>query len=274
MEYARIEREETEMNLTKQDLERLGLTRKGKWQYTITDIEALPENVRAELIDGELFVKMNTPETIHQDILMGLSFQVELYIQKKKGKCHVFPAPFGVQIKKNIYNYVEPDITLICDDEKLHSRGCYGEPDFVIEIVSPSNRKMDYVRKLALYREAGVREYWIVDPKHAYVTVYDLESGTEPTLHPFSERIRVGVYDDLYLDIANRHGTLEEVLTEERQASHAAGLAEGRAEGAKEGETQLARLTAILLQENRTADLARAISDLAYRESLYREKAL
>lgn len=163
---------------------------------------------------------------------MGLSFQVELYIQKKKGKCHVFPAPFGA-------------------------------PDFVIEIVSPSNIKMDYVRKLALYKEAGVREYWIVDPKYERVTVYDLESGAEPTLHPFSERIRVGVYDDLYLDIANRHGTLEAVLAEERQTSRET----AHAEGMKEGENRLAGLTAILLREGRTDDLARAVSDLAYREN-------
>lgn len=278
MEYAKIRNEEAEMDLTEQDLVRLGLTRQGKWQYTISDIEALPENVRAELIDGELFVKMNTPETIHQDILMGLSFQVELYIQKKKGKCHVFPAPFGVQIKKDIYNYVEPDITLICDDEKLNRQGCYGAPDFVVEIVSPSNRKMDYVRKLALYREAGVREYWIVDPKHEQVTVHDLANEKEPVLHPFSERIKVGIYDDLYLDIANRHGILEEVIAEEwetsREEGREKGLAEGRAEGLEEGEARLAGLTAILLQEGRTDDLARAVTDLAYREKLYGEKAL
>ena len=267
MEPAIIRKEETEMHLTRKDLERMGLNRKGKWQYTVADIEALPEDVRAELIDGELFVRMNTPETIHQDILMGLSFQIELYIQRKNGKCCVYPAPLGVQIKKDIYNYVEPDITLICDDEKLNTKGCYGAPDLVIEIVSPSNRKMDYVRKLNLYHEAGVREYWIVDPKHGQVTVYCWEQSDQPTLYPFSERIKVGVYDDLYLDIANRHGTLKEVLAEERQEGIAGGLEEGRAEG----EARFAELTAFLLRENRTDDLARAVTDMEYREELYRQ---
>lgn len=232
MEYARIRKEESEMemetgmhrNLTEEDLARLGLNRKGKWQYTIKDLEKLPEGVYAELIDGEIFVMMTTPATIHQDILMGLSFQVELYIQKKKGRCRVFPAPFGVEIKNDIYNFVVPDITLICDDEKVDKGGCYGAPDLVIEIVSPSNRKMDYVRKLALYHEAGVREYWIVDPKHEQVTVYDWEKSDSPTLYPFSERIKVGVYDDLYLDLANRHGTLDEVLAKERQDAIQQGL--------------------------------------------------
>lgn len=297
MEYARIRKEESEMErkmfqvVTQEDIKRLGLDRKGKWQYTVKDLEKLPEWVHAELIDGEIFVRMTSPATIHQDILMGLSFQVELYIQKKKGKCHVFQAPFGVQPKKDDYNYVEPDITLICNDEVLNRKGCFGAPDLVIEIVSPSNRKMDYVRKLTLYRETGVREYWIVDPKHEQVTVYDFEHGGEPTLHPFSERIKVGVYDDLYLDIANRHNTLEEVLSEERQTSLADGLEEGRAEGLAdglkqgrtegladglkqgraEGESKFAELAAFLLREGRTDDLSRAASDAAYREQLYQQ---
>lgn len=263
MEPVKIRKEETEMDLTREDLVKMGLTRKGKWQYTVADIEALPEDVRAELIDGELFVSMAPPSATHQDILTGLSFQIELYIQRKKGKCRMYPGPFGVRIKKDIHNLVEPDITLICDEEKLDEKGCNGAPDLVIEIVSPSNRKMDYVRKLALYHEAGVREYWIVDSKHQQVTVYCWEQSEQPVLHPFSERIKVGVYDDLYLDIANLHGTLEEVLAEERQAS--------REEGRAEGEARFAELTAFLLREGRTEDLARAVTDLDYREKLYRQ---
>lgn len=271
MEPARIREEEAEMHLTQKDLERMGLTRKGKWQYTVADIEALPEGVHAELIDGELFVRMEAASPTHQDIVTGLGFQIELYIQKKKGKCRQFSAPIGVYIKKDIHNYVEPDITLICDEEQLDRKGCQGAPDLVIEVVSPSNRKMDYVRKLALYHEAGVREYWIVDPKHRQVTVYCWKQSDQPMLYPFSERIKVGIYDDLYLDLANLHGTLEEVLVEERQAARAEALADGLAEGRAEGEARFAELTAFLLQENRTDDLARAVTDLEYREELYRQ---
>lgn len=249
MEYARLRKEDTEMKLTEQDLVRLGLTRKGKWQYTVADIEALPEDIRVELIDGELFI-MEAPELEHQDILMGLSFQIELYIQKKKGKCKVVPAPFGVYIKKDIHNFVEPDISLICDDEKLVRKGCYGAPDLVIEIVSPSNRKMDYVRKLALYREAGVREYWIVDPKHEQVTVYNLEHEKEPVLHSFTERIRVGVYDDLYLDLGNLHGTLQEVLVEERQEGIQQGMQQGLAALVNSLKVVLPDLDAVCLAVN------------------------
>lgn len=218
MEYAHIREEEFIMDLT----------RKGKWQYTVADIEALPEEIRAELIDGELFI-MEAPELEHQDILMGLSFQIELYIQRRKGKCRVVPAPFGVYIKKDIHNFVEPDISLICDEEKLDRKGCLGAPDLVIEIVSPSSGKMDYIRKLALYQEAGVREYWIVDPKPGQVTIYDLEHRNMPVQHPFSERIKVGVYDDLYLDLENLHGTLQEVLVEERKDAVQQGIQQGLA---------------------------------------------
>lgn len=193
----------------------------------------------------------------------------------REGACEVFPAPFGVCIKDDIHNYVEPDISLICNDDILRRNSCYGPPDLVIEIVSPSNRKMDYVRKLALYRTSGVREYWIVDPRHETVTVYDLEHGKEPVLYPFSERIKVGGYDDLYLDVTAKSAELGKNLQEERMArqakAHAEGHAEGRAEGLKEGEARLARLTTLLLQEGRTNDLTRALSDLECRDTLYRE---
>lgn len=223
-------------DLTQEDLVRMGLNRKGKWQYTVADIEALPEGVRAELIDGELFLIMNTPETVHQKLLGNLFYQIKRYILDWDGACEVFPAPFGVCIKDDIHNYVEPDISLICNDDILRRNGCYGPPDLVIEIVSPSNRKMDYVRKLALYRTSGVREYWIVDPRHETVTVYDLEHGKEPVLYTFSERIKVGVYDDLYLDVTSQSAEL--------------------------GKT---------LQEGRTNDLTRALSDLECRDTLYQE---
>ena len=115
-----------------------------------------------------------------------------------------------------------------------------------------------------------MREYWIVNPKHERVTVYDFEHEKEPELHPFSERIKVGGYDDLYLNVANRHSAYEEAVSEEREASRA----EGHAEGMKEGEARFAELSAILLQEGRAGDLTRAITDLEYRDRLYRENAL
>lgn len=182
---------------------------KGGKGYTIADIEALPKGKRAELIDGELFW-MDTPTWAHQDILMQLSIEISLYIRKKRGKCRVLPAPFAVYIKKDNRNYVEPDISVICDEKKKNEKGCQGAPDWMIEIVSPSSKKMDYERKVKLYREAGAREYWILDPATETVTVYDFEHNEhesdgghtyvpEPTRYAFSDRIKAGIFEDLCL---------------------------------------------------------------------------
>lgn len=175
------------------------MERKSKNGYTIADIEALPDGERAELIDGEMFM-MATPMTVHQRILVRLILKIGSYIENNKGNCELLPAPFGVYIKKDDRNYVEPDISVICHEEKLDEKGCHGAPDWVIEIVSPSSRKMDYVRKSTLYQETGVREYWIVDPQKEMVTIYKAEQWDLPVCHSFSERIQVGIYNDLYLD--------------------------------------------------------------------------
>lgn len=174
---------------------------KGGKGYTIADIEALPEGERAELIDGEMF-RMDAPTWTHQDILMQLAIEISLHIRKKKGSCKVLPAPFAVYIKKDKINYVEPDISVICDEEKKSEKGCQGAPDWTIEILSPSSVKMDCERKVKLYREAGVREYWIVDPEAESVTVYDFEHDKEPVQYSFSERIQAGIFEDLYLKIS------------------------------------------------------------------------
>ena len=191
---------------------------KGGKGYTIADIEALPEGERAELIDGEMF-RMEAPTTIHQMLQMAISAKIWNYIAENKGSCRVLPAPYGVYIKKGRKNYVEPDISVICDRNKLDEKGCQGAPDWIIEIVSPSSKKMDYERKVKLYREAGAREYWIVDAETETVTVYDFEHGAasgggenttvgsaaqeaESVRYSFSERIRVGIFEDLWLELS------------------------------------------------------------------------
>lgn len=166
--------------------------------YSVRDIEALPEGVRAELIDGKMYM-MATPTLTHQDILGWLNMRIRLRITEKGGPCRVLPAPFAVYIKDDELNYVEPDITVICDKDKLDEKGCHGAPDWVIEIVSPSSKTMDYFRKCSLYEAAGVREYWIIDPKEKCVMVNDFVHGTSKQ-YPFSERVKAGIYEDFFLD--------------------------------------------------------------------------
>lgn len=174
---------------------------KGGKGYTTADIEALPEGERAELIDGELFW-MDAPIRVHQKAIMKLAFEIELYIRNHKGSCEVYPTPFAVYINKDNKNYVEPDISVVCSSEKLDVKGCQGAPDWTIEIVSPSGKTMDYERKVRLYREVGVREYWIVDAETETVTVYDFEHDKEPGRYSFSDRIKAGIFEDLYLQIS------------------------------------------------------------------------
>ncbi|RKI74643.1 Uma2 family endonuclease [bacterium 1xD42-87] len=175
------------------------MEKRGGKGYTIVDIEALPDGERAELIDGEMFM-MATPMTVHQRILVKLILKIGSYIEQNKGNCELLPAPFGVLIKKDDRNYVEPDISVICHGDRLDEKGCHGAPDWVIEIVSPSSRKMNYVRKTKLYQETGVREYWIVDPNKEMVTVYHEKQWDVPVCHSFAERIQAGIYQDLYLE--------------------------------------------------------------------------
>ena len=184
-----------------QKREELFMMIKGGKGYTTKDIEALPEGERAELIDGEMFV-MDTPLTVHQKILIELAFEIKLYIRENKGNCEILPAPYGIYIKNDKRNFVEPDISVICDMEKIDEKGCHGAPDWIVEIVSPSSRKMDYERKTVLYREAGVREYWIVDPEKQTVTVYAFERDAEPVSYSFSDRVKAGIYEDLWIDFS------------------------------------------------------------------------
>jgi len=167
--------------------------------YTIEDIYALPDGERAELIDGKIYY-MAPPSTRHQRLLNFINTEINLYIRENKGECEVFPAPFAVYLNKDDKNYVEPDISVICDNDKITDKGCHGAPDWVIEIVSPSSKAMDYFTKLFKYKTAGVREYWIVDPMKQRVTVYLFEKESVED-YPFGIDIPVGIYDNFSIRV-------------------------------------------------------------------------
>lgn len=169
--------------------------------YTEEDYYNLPENVRAELIDGQ-FYYMAAPSRAHQKILNFVNNTIFNYILSKGGPCEVYPAPFAVKLfSENDKNVVEPDISVICDPNKLTDRGCTGAPDWIVEIVSPSNSSHDYVRKLNLYMDAGVKEYWIVNPVEREIFVYFLEQDKfKVRSYTFQDKIKVNIYDDLWID--------------------------------------------------------------------------
>lgn len=166
--------------------------------YTVKDIEALPEGKRAELIDGRMY-EMASPGRIHQRLLGAMIRVIANYIEDGDGSCEVYAAPFAVYINNDEYNYVEPDIVVICNEDKLDEKGCHGAPDWAVEIVSPGSVKMDRKIKLFKYRTAGVREYWIVDPGERTVEVY-LFAENEEKKYTFEEMVPVGIYEDFAID--------------------------------------------------------------------------
>ena len=168
--------------------------------YTIEDIYNLPQGKRAELIDGEIYM-MASPSTIHQRLVMALSNRIYNYIDSKQGSCEVFPSPFAVFPNADNEIYLEPDISVICDKSKITDEGCKGAPDWVIEIVSQSSKRMDYYIKLFRYRTAGVKEYWVVDPEKNHVIVYDFEHD-EVMDYTFSDKVKAGIYEDLEIDFS------------------------------------------------------------------------
>lgn len=170
--------------------------------YTIEDIYALPNGQRAELIDGQIY-DMAPPSYLHQKLVMELSATIRDYIKSHGGPCEVLPAPFAVFLNQDDHNYVEPDISVICDSNRIDDRGCNGAPDFIIEIVSPSSQRMDYLTKLFKYRTAGVREYWIVNPMKETVQTYLFGDIEDFNQYSFDDEIPVGIYNDLKICIAD-----------------------------------------------------------------------
>ena len=168
--------------------------------YTVEDIYNLPDGQRAELIDGNLY-NMAPPTRQHQQIILYLARKISDYIDEKKGSCEVDLAPFAVFLNGDDRNYVEPDISVICDKNKLTDKGCNGAPDWIIEVVSPGSQRMDCMMKLFKYRTAGVKEYWIVDPLKKLVTVYDFVQDDFGE-YRMSEVVKGNVFRELEIDFS------------------------------------------------------------------------
>ncbi|MCI8293083.1 MAG: Uma2 family endonuclease [Hespellia sp.] len=170
--------------------------------YTVKDIYALPEGQRAELVDGQLYM-MAPPSTVHQRLVSHFTQQIGNYIHSNNGSCEVFPAPFAVFLNQDDQNYVEPDISVICNRNKLDNHGYNGAPDWIVEIISPSTERMDYGIKLFKYRTANVREYWIVNPLTRTVNVYDFEHDEKTRQYSFDNDIPVCIYEDFSIRLNN-----------------------------------------------------------------------
>jgi Uma2 family endonuclease len=176
--------------------------------YTYEDYLKFPEDEIVEIIDGRISAMSPAPSRIHQEILMELSAEIRNYIKSNNGSCKVYPAPFDVvlvdenQDAKESKNIVQPDISVICDKSKLTDNGCTGSPDMIVEIISQYNPRNDYIKKLNLYEQFRVKEYWIVNPMKKNILVYILtENGYGmPDMYTFNDIVKVNIYDNLEID--------------------------------------------------------------------------
>ena len=173
-----------------------------KHGYTADDYWNLPDGVRAELIDGKLW-DLASPSRKHQRIATRLSARLVNFIDAHKGSCEVYSAPFAVNLFADDTTFVEPDISVICDHDKLSDRGCEGAPDLVVEVISPSISDMDYISKFKLYFVAGVREYWICDPIRERTSIYVFENDPLPTIYPFDTPAKSTIFPGLEVKLAD-----------------------------------------------------------------------
>ena len=169
---------------------------KRQGEYTVEDYRALPEDVRAELIDGVL-IFLEAPTFTHQELVTELLLEFGNFVRKNKGTCRVVPSPLDVQLDCDDRTMVQPDIAVICRKEHITRKGVYGAPDLCIEVISESTRKLDYGVKMNKYMEAGVREYWIVDLKREKVVCYGFEGEDAPeiNIYTFKDRVPVRIWE-------------------------------------------------------------------------------
>jgi len=179
-------------------------------RYTYADYLTWLDDKRRELINGFIHL-MSAPSELHARVSSNWNFWVNAFIRKRKGKCRVYYAPFDVRLPLNnetadgkIYNVVQPDICVICDLSKIDEKGCIGAPDLIVEVLSPSTLKKDLNDKFNLYEAAGVREYWVVDPKAQVVNIFLLQPDGKydlGTIYECNQKAPVRIFDGLEIDL-------------------------------------------------------------------------
>lgn len=163
-------------------------------EYTLEDYYAFPEDYRIELIDGVIY-NMTSTASAHQLIAGYIYAQLFNHIAGKKGDCLPMISPIDVQLDCDDKTMVEPDVIIVCDRDKVIKHCVYGAPDFVLEVLSPSTKRKDMIVKLHKYMDAGVREYWMIDPDDKMVTIYDFEHEDYPNFYGFEEGAVVSILD-------------------------------------------------------------------------------
>ena len=187
--------------------------------YTYNDYVKLklPDGVRVEVLDGQL-IKMDAPATRHQAIAGEIYRISSNFIRSNKGKCIPFISPVDVRLEykedgsdRTIF---EPDVLIVCDRKKIEGgKTVNGAPDFVVEVLSPSNRKYEMYDKLNKYRMCGVREYWVVDYDRNKIIKHFFEYDGEISMYTFEDKVPVDIYEGkLTVDFASIKDYIESIF--------------------------------------------------------------
>jgi len=173
--------------------------------FSYEDYLSWDDDQRWELIDGKAYL-MAAPSPAHQRVSMALSAEIFNYLKGKT--CEVFPAPFDVRLDpecswKAKGNVVQPDISVVCNSEQLDERGCNGAPTLVVEILSPDNPEHDLLRKYNKYKDAGVKEYWIVNPVAGKITICMLQENGNDFEFKKDDTLQSHTFSDLSIPLAS-----------------------------------------------------------------------
>ena len=171
-------------------------TTKKPGEYTVEDWFALPNDHRAELIEG-YFYDMANPTLPHQSIISSLHLEFNRCAEEHPEKeCMVFVSAVGVKLDPDNKTMVEPDLVIFCDPSLVRDLSCItGAPELLVEVLSPSNRDHDLIFKQGIYKKYGVKEYWIIDPKEESLLVYEFEKKDLPTSYTFDKTVPIGISD-------------------------------------------------------------------------------
>lgn len=174
---------------------------KRQGEYTLEDYYAWPKEQRVELIDGTIYV-CEAPGFVHQRIASKILSRLDAYIEKKGGDCIPLLSPIDVRLDCDDKTMVQPDLVILCDKDKIKRWGIMGAPDFILEILSQSSRRKDCTKKLQKYCDAGVKEYWILDPQKKFLLTYDFLHDNLPCIYPLAGLAEIAIYDgELQIDL-------------------------------------------------------------------------
>ena len=176
--------------------------------YTYEDYLALDDEHSYEVIDGLLYYKNGDPSAMagvrpfHQDIVGNLS---ALFRTLFKGKgCKPYTSPVDLVLATSVFGdiIVQPDVFLICDKNQINEKNVTGVPTLIIEVLSPSSTKMDRLIKYKKYEQAGVAEYWIVDPDARLIEVYTLVADKyQRAAYDEDDTITLSQFSDISIDV-------------------------------------------------------------------------